>query len=102
MTLSNQQRQAIVSGCGFLVSLGALWGLNIEWLNSPVIQGLIATAVGALASFLVKTPEPSLTEAYHVVEKANQAREAERWRADRQPAGLLDDDGFKRPDAAQP
>ncbi|WP_298951548.1 hypothetical protein [uncultured Methylobacterium sp.] len=104
LVLSFQVKQAITSGLATLVALLAIWGVDASVLNDPRIQGIILTVVAAAASFLVKEPSqaPSLQEAYHVVQAAEQAREHERWRADAAgAAGLRDDDGFKRPDAPQ-
>lgn len=95
--MSFQLKQAIASGCAALVAIAALWGLDLKLLNEPAVQGLIIAAAGALASFIPKKPAPTLTEAYHVVESANQARERQRF-ADDQPGGLRADDGHLRPD----
>ncbi|MBK3400428.1 hypothetical protein [Methylobacterium ajmalii] len=98
--LSFQVKQAISSGLAALVALAAIWGFDLSALNNPVVQGIIMSVAAAAASFLVKPPAkspPTLEEAYHVVDKANQARERSVLR-DASPDRLHEDDGFKRPD----
>ncbi|GJE18765.1 hypothetical protein [Methylobacterium marchantiae] len=98
--MSYNVRQFITTLLAALVALLAIWNIDVGFLNDPTIQTIVVMAIGSLASFIPKAPQPrqpTLSEAYHVVNTANEAREQARFASDTQPDRVRDDDGYQRP-----